>query len=590
MDDVPAIRPGGRSPHFSRGLDETMSRALALANARQHEYATLEHLLLALISDLDASAVLKACNVDLDKLARSLIGYIESELDNLFVNGEPDAKPSAGFQRVIQRAIVHLQSAGRVVEVTGADILPSIFAERESHAAYFLQEQDMSRFDAVNFISHGIAKNPAFAESRPRRKLLVISNEKDRALEDWLRAVLTSAGFTSELFRNTVRSGERIQKAMSQVLNKSYSDSHVVSIMTPRFRKLPVYGILEKEAVFRSLTTGRNFIPLVVGPRISTLPLADVPQVILSDISAEDACAQIFLALDYQGKYECFAEQLELALHGSRKQGDDGGKSRTKVVRSESKFPLPGEDDFTWHGGVILQSEFPALELKTGDAILKPGAFLKDYTRLILELAEQVVESNHSFYVKGQSKLLLEEVRLGPNKWDPQTIDRRVRALMRLLPTDEAPMNRLIELNFHELKQYQSHFRAIYPIVADRDRAMRAFKVPEAAPIVETRQIAKALRNEPELVDAEVPHKLESAIKEILEIEGAHEFSSNGVSIAPSDGEKKRVIFKLAIILNSVWKRLKDPPDLVRKIESYRKLYELSVPIFQKILEWISHF
>src|SRR6201987_2875191 len=155
-------------PTFSRNLEQSLHRALALANERHHEYATLEHLLLALIDDQDAAAVMRACNVDLDKLGRSLTAYLESELENLVSDGNEDSKPTAGFQRVIQRAVIHVQSSGRE-EVTGANVLVEVFAEGESHAAYFLQEQDMTRYDAVNYISHGIAKRPGMSEARPVR-------------------------------------------------------------------------------------------------------------------------------------------------------------------------------------------------------------------------------------------------------------------------------------------------------------------------------------------------------------------------------------------------------------------------------------
>jgi ATP-dependent Clp protease ATP-binding subunit ClpA len=111
---------------------------------------------------------MRACNVDLQKLRRRLVAYLESELDNLVTDGAEDSKSTAGFQRVIQRAVIHAQSSGRE-EVTGASVLVAIFAERESHAAYFLQEQDMTRYDAVNYVSHGIAKRPGVSESRPVR-------------------------------------------------------------------------------------------------------------------------------------------------------------------------------------------------------------------------------------------------------------------------------------------------------------------------------------------------------------------------------------------------------------------------------------
>src|ERR1700720_2900281 len=150
---------------LSRNLEKTLHRALAYANERRHEYATLEHLLLALTEDQDAVAVLRACTVDIEKLRRDLSGYVDNELVNLVSNHVEDAKPTASFQRVLQRAAIHVQSSGRE-EVTGANVLVAMFAERESHAVYFLQEQDMTRFDAVNYISHGIAKAPGRSETR----------------------------------------------------------------------------------------------------------------------------------------------------------------------------------------------------------------------------------------------------------------------------------------------------------------------------------------------------------------------------------------------------------------------------------------
>jgi ATP-dependent Clp protease ATP-binding subunit ClpA len=155
-------------PTFSRSLEKALHRALAIANERSHEYATLEHLLLALTDDKDAAAVMRACSVDISILRRNLESYIDNELANLIVDNVKESKPTAGFQRVIQRAVIHVQSSGRD-EVTGANVLVAIFAERESHAAYFLQEQDMTRYDAVNYISHGIAKRAGLADSRPAR-------------------------------------------------------------------------------------------------------------------------------------------------------------------------------------------------------------------------------------------------------------------------------------------------------------------------------------------------------------------------------------------------------------------------------------
>ena len=154
-------------PTFSTTLEQAIHGALALANARHHELATLEHLLLALIDEPDAARVMKACSVDLEVLKKTLTAFVDDDLATLVTDVEGnEAVPTAAFQRVIQRAAIHVQSSGRT-EVTGANVLVAIFAERESNAAFFLQEQDMTRYDAVNYIAHGVAKNPSFGEARP---------------------------------------------------------------------------------------------------------------------------------------------------------------------------------------------------------------------------------------------------------------------------------------------------------------------------------------------------------------------------------------------------------------------------------------
>jgi ATP-dependent Clp protease ATP-binding subunit ClpA len=151
---------------LSRNLEQTLHRALSLASDRRHEYATLEHLLLGLADDTDAATVLRACGVDLDKLRGDLSEFLDKDLAGLATDRAGDPKPTAGFQRVVQRAAIHVQSSGRD-EVSGANVLVALFSERESHAVYFLQLQDMTRLDAVNFISHGIAKAPGRAAQRP---------------------------------------------------------------------------------------------------------------------------------------------------------------------------------------------------------------------------------------------------------------------------------------------------------------------------------------------------------------------------------------------------------------------------------------
>jgi ATP-dependent Clp protease ATP-binding subunit ClpA len=150
---------------LSANLEQTLRHALALANERKHEYATLEHLLLALTKDDDAIAVMRACSVDVERICDEVEDFIDHELAGLVVDGFVEAKPTAGFQRALHRAAMHVQSAGRG-EVTGANVLVALFSERESHAVYFLQQQDMTRLDAVSYISHGVAKVPG--ESEPK--------------------------------------------------------------------------------------------------------------------------------------------------------------------------------------------------------------------------------------------------------------------------------------------------------------------------------------------------------------------------------------------------------------------------------------
>jgi ATP-dependent Clp protease ATP-binding subunit ClpA len=152
-------------PSLSRSLEQALHRAIKLASDRHHEYATPEHLLLALMDDVDAAQVMKACNVDMDALRKTVQKYIDEELMTLVIEDGEDAKPTTGFQRVVQRAVLHVQNSGRE-EVTGANVLVALFTERESHAVYFLQEQNMTRLDAVSYMSHGIAKRPGMSQQK----------------------------------------------------------------------------------------------------------------------------------------------------------------------------------------------------------------------------------------------------------------------------------------------------------------------------------------------------------------------------------------------------------------------------------------
>ncbi|WP_443970630.1 ATP-dependent Clp protease ATP-binding subunit ClpA [Sphingobium sp. CR28] len=161
-------------PSFASALETTLHSALAHASERRHEYATLEHLLLALIDDEHAAKVMQACGVELGELGDTVTHYLDTELESLKVTGEVDPSPTSGFQRVVQRAILHVQSSGKE-EVTGANVLVALFSERESYAVYFLQQQDMSRLDAVSYLSHGVGKGVQQPETPKAAK----SDEKE---------------------------------------------------------------------------------------------------------------------------------------------------------------------------------------------------------------------------------------------------------------------------------------------------------------------------------------------------------------------------------------------------------------------------
>ncbi|GAA4018319.1 ATP-dependent Clp protease ATP-binding subunit ClpA [Sphingomonas swuensis] len=176
-------------PSFARELEQTLHNALGEASRRRHEYATLEHLLMALIDDNHASKVMTACGVNRDELKATVKQYLDGELGALVADSGTDPTPTSGFQRVVQRAILHVQSSGRD-EVTGANVLVALFSERESYAVYFLQQQDMSRLDAVTYISHGVGKGesaetPAAGEQPVETKSDKGGDKKESALKQF---------------------------------------------------------------------------------------------------------------------------------------------------------------------------------------------------------------------------------------------------------------------------------------------------------------------------------------------------------------------------------------------------------------------
>ncbi|MBX9796267.1 ATP-dependent Clp protease ATP-binding subunit ClpA [Sphingomonas sp.] len=219
-------------PSFASALESTLHKALEAASSRRHEYATLEHLLFALIDDEHASKVMSACGVDLAELKRTVANYLDTELDALKVAQATDPSPTSGFQRVVQRAILHVQSSGRD-EVTGANVLVALFSERESYAVYFLQQQDMSRLDAVSYISHGVGKGGTPPETR-----------EVKGAEEEKPAKAESKGGKNEsaLKQFTVDLNEKAKRGkVDPLIGRSAEVDRTVQILCRRSKNNPLY-------------------------------------------------------------------------------------------------------------------------------------------------------------------------------------------------------------------------------------------------------------------------------------------------------------------------------------------------------------
>jgi ATP-dependent Clp protease ATP-binding subunit ClpA len=225
-------------PAFSAQLEQTLHRALAEANRRQQEYSTLEHLLLALIDDKDAAAVMRACGVDLDELTKLVTNYLDTELESLKISDGVEATPTAGLQRVVQRAILHVQSSGRE-DVTGANVLVALFSERESNAVFFLQQQDMNRLDAVSYISHGISKIPG--QSNPKTVRGTTDNSEKTTKEKGQQKKTGQQG-ESALKQFTVNLNEKAKIGkVDPLIGRMAEVDRTIQILCRRSKNNPLY-------------------------------------------------------------------------------------------------------------------------------------------------------------------------------------------------------------------------------------------------------------------------------------------------------------------------------------------------------------
>ena len=169
---------------IAQELEVSLHMAFVEARQKRHEFITVEHLLLALLDNPSAAEVLRACAADIEGLRKELLTFINEHTPTVAGSDEIDTQPTLGFQRVIQRAILHVQSSGKK-EVTGANVLVAIFGEKDSHAVFFLQRQNITRLDVVNFISHGITKTPQTRGKEEAAETEAETQEKGGALESF---------------------------------------------------------------------------------------------------------------------------------------------------------------------------------------------------------------------------------------------------------------------------------------------------------------------------------------------------------------------------------------------------------------------
>jgi ATP-dependent Clp protease ATP-binding subunit ClpA len=286
-------------PSFASALETTLHKALEAASSRRHEYATLEHLLLALIDDEHGSKVMAACGVDTDELKTIVAHYLDTELEALKVDAATDPSPTSGFQRVVQRAILHVQSSGRD-EVTGANVLVALFSERESYAVYFLQQQDMSRLDAVSFISHGVGKGGTPAEAQtPKGADDEAKKEKGEA----------KSKNESALKQFTVDLNEKAKNGkVDPLIGRSAEVDRTIQILCRRSKNNPLYvgdpGV-GKTAIAEGLA--RKIIE------------GDVPEVLLPAVIYSLDMGALLAGTRYRGDFE---ERLQAVVNELEKLPD----------------------------------------------------------------------------------------------------------------------------------------------------------------------------------------------------------------------------------------------------------------------------
>ncbi len=295
---------------LSKTLETTLHRALDIAKSYQHEYATLEHLLLALSEDQDASSVLRGCGVHIGSLRKLIIDFLKNDLASLVVPDLEEAKPTAGFQRVVHRAAIHVQSAGKT-QVTGCNVLVALFSERESHAVYFLQEHEVTRLDIVNYISHGVVKYGDFLPMQP----LHDEHSEEEMDDGSIRYTRNEAGMEEELEEQDAKDplslycvnlNKKAESGKTDILVGRESEiERTVQVLCRRTKNNPLY--------VGEAGVGKTAIAEGLALRIIR---GDVPDVLQNAVIFSLDMGSLLAGTRYRGDFE---ERMKAVIHAVEK-------------------------------------------------------------------------------------------------------------------------------------------------------------------------------------------------------------------------------------------------------------------------------
>lgn len=497
-------------PDFTAALEATLQRALNIASTRHHEYATLEHLLLALIDDEDASDVMRACAVDLDRLRRETVEYLDNELDVLKTKEDTEPSPTSGFQRVVQRAILHMQSSGSPT-VTGANVLVALFSERDSYAVSFLREQDFSRLDAVSYISHGVGK--ASLAQPFTRDFFISYASRDEATAREVAGILSDAGYTTLAQFKDFSPGSNFVREMQRGLAET---GRLIALLSPDYEASD-HCQAEWAAAYAQDPGSRRgkIVPFLIAPT-QLNPLAK--QIVYRSL----------LGLNAQERQAAILEAIRRT---------PGPRSTSQVLREAAQLASP---DVRVQG-----KQLDAVPNRGTDMPVGRGE-LVDLVKTLRELVSAVLD--------GLPSNAPGVVRNCLRRYNKHLTERRTQPILGLLDNLMSPVRKeyraadmmlwgdgladLIEIVFRRHEELHGHFprsdareRFLAETPVDEDKAVgAALEAPVAAASDALKQISDAGFTTPEFDDV-VAGQLEQA-KDLASLPPASDPEPVGVPTA----------------------------------------------------------